>query len=141
MRFRNTLALTTLAATASTPILAEPREQQPGEGVLCLGTFIYFAEKTGSMCRPGEDSEFQSRVIAYSDRFDAYIIRNTGGDPEVLSQFKHGQNLDSEDRTFICEGDAAEMYDHFKAGNAAELDKAVDELLAKDGPPAWGDCV
>lgn len=113
----------------------------PGRGVLCLGTFIYFAEKTGHQCRAGQDPEFQARTASYSERFDDYIIRNTGGDPASLEEFKKDQNLNSEDHAYICKGDIAESYDNFKSANADELNQAVDELLAQDGPPSFGDCV
>lgn len=56
-------------------------------------------------------------------------------------RFKDGQNLNSKDHVYICKGDAAESYDHFKAMSADELDNAVDELLSRDGRPSWGDCV
>jgi hypothetical protein len=122
-------------------ISAERPPEPPGSGVLCLGTFIYFVEKTGSQCRAGQDPEFQARIASYARRFDDYIIRNMGGDPAVLVKFKESQNLNSNDPEYICEGDVAESYDHFKAGNAQELDKAVEELLTRDGPPEFGDCV
>ena len=116
-------------------------QQEPGEGVLCLGTFIYFVEKTGAQCRAGQDAEFQARVAGYARRFDDYIVRNTGGDPKALASFKDGQNLNSKDQNYICGGDVASSFDHFKAANPDELAKAVDELLARDGPPSFGDCV
>jgi hypothetical protein len=116
-------------------------QQEPGEGVLCLGTFIYFAEKTGAQCRAGQDAEFQARIAAYARRFDDYIIRNTGGDPTALARFKDGQNLNSKDDDYICGGDVADGYDHFKATKPEDLAKAVDEVLARDGSPSFGDCV
>lgn len=122
-------------------VSATPPEPPAGNGVLCLGGFIYFAEKSGAMCRAGQDPEYQQHLARLSDRFDDYIIRNTGGDPTVLAKFKTSQNLDSNDRAYICEGDVAGIYDSFKTASAAELDKAVDQLLARDGPPSFGDCV
>ena len=116
-------------------------QQEPGQGVLCLGTFIYFIEKTGAQCRTGQDAEFQARIAAYARRFDDYIVRNTGADPKALARFKDRQNLNSEDQNYICGGDVASSYDHFKAEKPEDLAKAVDELLARDGPPSFGDCV
>ena len=78
--------------------------QPPGQGVLCLGTFIYFVEKTGARCRAGQDAEFQARIAAYARRFDEYITRNMGGDPKALARFKDGQGLNSEDQNFISSG-------------------------------------
>ena len=130
-----------LIASGAALISASPPEEAPGRGVLCLGTFIYFVEKTGSQCHAGEDADFQARIASYARRFDEYIIRNTGGDPSVLAKFKNRQNLTSQDSTYICEGDVAQSYDHFKASPAEELDAAVEKLLEKDGPPSFGDCV
>lgn len=122
-------------------ISAEIPQDPPGRGVLCLGTFIYFAAKTGEQCRAGEDPEFQARIASYARRFDDYIIRNTGGDPELLAKFKEGQNLNSDDHSYICEGDAARMYDGFKTMETEQLHAIVDKLLERDGPPSFGDCV
>jgi hypothetical protein len=116
-------------------------QQEPGEGVLCLGAFIYFAEKTGAQCRAGQDPTFQARIAAYARRFDDYIIRNTGGDPSTLARFKAGQNLNSTDDSYICGGDVARGYDHMKAQKPEDLAKAVDEVLAREGSPSFGDCV
>jgi hypothetical protein len=122
-------------------VSAAPIQDPPGRGVLCLGTFIYFVEENGMQCRAGEDAEFQARIATYARRFDDYIIRNTGGDPAVLARFKDGQNLNSKDRDYICGGDVAKSYDSFKAQKPEEIDKAVDELLARDGQPSFGDCL
>jgi hypothetical protein len=141
MSWRRTRGRALIALGSLANISAASPPAPPGEGVLCLGTFVYFVEKTGTECRAGKDPEFQARIAGYARKFDAYIIRNTGGDPAVLESFKHGQNLDSTDKDYICGGDVAASYDHFKAANAKELDEAVDDLLARDGPPSFGDCV
>ena len=130
--------LTVLSAAI---ISAAPPPEVPGDGVLCLGTFVYFVEKTGKQCRAGQDPEFQARIASYARRFDDYIIRNTGGDPAFLAKFKKSQNLDSEDKSYICEGDVAKSYDNFKAQDAYKLNEAVDKLLEHDGLPSFGDCV
>ena len=130
-----------LLACGAFPLVSAAPQQKPGEGVLCLGTFIYFVERTGAQCRAGQDAEFQAQIAAYARRFDDYIIRNTGGDRTALASFKAEQNLDSNDQKYICSGDVATSYDSFKAGKREELAKGVDELLARDGPPTFGDCV
>jgi len=130
-----------LTALSAALISAAPPPGVAGSGVLCVGTLIYFVEKTGKLCRTGEDPEFQARIASYARRFDDYIIRNTGGDPAVLAKFKESQNLTSENQDYICKGDVAESYDSFKAQGVDKLDGAVDELLARDGPPSFGDCV
>ena len=146
MNFRNSLrtAWARPAFTALSGLVlasAVHAEEPPGAGVLCLGTFIYFVEKTGSQCRPGQDPEFQARIATLARRFDDYIVRNMGGDPALLARFKEGQNLNSNDRAYICDGDVAQSYDHFESEAPGELERAVDRLLARDGPPSFGDCV
>jgi len=134
--------LKTMALTSGAFALASAAPSQaPGQGVLCLGTFIYFVEKTGAECRAGQDAEFQARIAALARRFDAYIIRNGGGDPTALARFKAGQNLNSSDREYICGGDVAASYDHSKAAKPAALAQAVEDLLARAGPPTFGGCV
>ncbi|MEC8035610.1 MAG: hypothetical protein VX205_11525 [Pseudomonadota bacterium] len=130
-----------LSAVGVALVSAAPPPQVAGSGVLCLGTFVYFVEKAGKLCHVGEDPEFQARIASYARRFDDYITRNTGGDPAVLAKFKEGQNLNSEDKNYICKGDVAKSYDNFKSQDVNKLDDAVDLLLARDGPPSFGDCV
>ena len=130
-----------LACTSLALMSAAPMQDPPGQGVLCLATFVYFVEKNGKQCRSGKDAEFQARIAGYARRFDEYIIRNSGGDAAGLARFKDGQGLNSSDRNYICAGDVAESYDRFKAEKPQELDKAVDKLLARDGRPSFGDCV
>lgn len=141
----------TISSSLSKPLLlvgiglalisAAPIQDPPGQGVLCLATFVYFAEKTGTQCHAGEDAAFQARISSYARRFDDYIIRNSGGDVAGLARFKNGQNLNSTDRRYICGGDVAEGYAHFKVQKPEDLDKAVDEILSRDGSPSFGDCV
>ena len=128
---------------ASSLVLVSAKQDttSPGEGVLCLGTFIYFVEKTGAVCRPGQDPDFQSRIAGFARRFDEYIIRNSGGDAKVLAEFKQSQGLDSMDEAYICEGDVTFSYDHFKTSDQTKLAETIDDLLAIDGPPTFGDCV
>jgi hypothetical protein len=130
-----------LIACSAAIISAAAPPEAPGTGVLCLGTFIYFAEKTGAQCRAGEDPEFQARIEGYVLRFDGYIIRNTGGDSAILTKFKENQHVTSKDRGYICDGGVAQSYDQLKVMSADKLDAAVDTLLARDGPPSFGDCV
>ena len=122
-------------------VASQSPHDDPGIGVLCLGTMVYFIDKTGQQCRAGEDPEFQARISAYVERFDDYIIRNIEGGQVTLERFKDDQNLNLTDPEYICEGDVADLYDHFKALNAEELDIAVEAAIAIDGPPRWGDCI
>lgn len=119
---------------------AAPDAQLPGAGVLCSATFIYLAERTGAVCHTGQDTAFQARLSRHAQRFDDYIIRNTGGDPAPLSRFKRQQGVDR-DRAEICSGDLAENYEHLKRQPATDLDQMIDKLLATDGRPGFGDCV
>lgn len=113
----------------------------PGEGVLCTGTFIYFVEKSGAQCHAGEDAEFQARIAGYARQFDDYIIRNTGGNPDFLTKFKASQNLNDSAKSYVCEGDAVEIYEHIKQVDAEEMDQQIETMLERDGRPTFGDCV
>jgi hypothetical protein len=130
-----------IPATLAAQPLAGADTQPPGEGVLCLGTFIYFVEEAGRRCHAGEHPEFQARVSGYVSRFDDYIIRNAEGGAETLARLKEGQGVGVRETDQICTGDIAEAYESLRTSDAQELDQAVDDLLTRDGPPRWGDCV
>ena len=131
-----------MALSCAALISATPAPDVPGEGILCLSILIYFAEQTAVRCRAGEDPEYQERLADYARRIDGYIIRNTDGDPSTLARFKREQGLNGEPQPSYCnDDDAAANYDNFKAANANELDRAIDEGLARDGTPTFGDCL
>lgn len=113
----------------------------PGEGVLCISTFIYFVEKSGAQCHAGEDADFQAMITGYARQFDDYIIRNTGGNPDFLTKFKTSQNLNDSAQSYVCEGDAVEIYEHIKQVDAEEMHRQIATMLERDGRPTFGDCV
>lgn len=118
------------------------REAPPGEGVLCLGAMIYFADIQARSCHAGEDREFQKRLSSYVERFDSYLIRNTPGGEADLKRFKELQGLTPEARPDICEGSPHnDIYKAIREGDQAKIDVMVDKMLMRDGAPSFGDCV
>ena len=114
----------------------------PGRGVLCLGTILYWAKEIGERCYPGDDPAYQARLQTYAERFDSYIVRNVDGGAEALAQFKASQGLGQGTEKQVCE--AAEDYDfysHMRHVNDDEMKAGIDALLARDGPPSFGDCL
>ena len=113
----------------------------PGTGVLCMGGLLYFAEDVAATCHAGQHPDFQARLSAYTDRFDAYIARNMDGGEDALQSFKAGQGVGSGDAKYLCSGSPASFYEDVRTAKAEEIDAAIDELLAVDGPPIFGDCL
>lgn len=118
------------------------REAPPGEGVLCSGALFYYTDIEARSCHAGEDPALQERLSRYVARFDAYLVRNLSGGEADLKRFKEDQGLTPEARADICKvGEEERLYDRFRKVAPQEMDKAVDDLLSRDGPPTFGDCL
>lgn len=115
--------------------------EPPGSGVLCFGTFLYFAEEQGRICHAGEDPEYQQRLQGYVERIDAFIIRNTDGTGAWLTAFKDDENIQKGSPALCSVEQDSDFYKAFRDFDAAELDVSVDEMLRRDGKPSFGDCV
>ena len=133
---RLTLPLAALALVGASPI---DRETKPGEGVLCLGGFIYFAQLEGKVCHSGKDDTYQKRLDGYVERLDAYLIRNFPDGKAGLEYFKVDEGMTLETRPDICS--SYKVWDHLRKTPAAKFDAQVDKLLERDGRPTFGDCV
>lgn len=136
---RPILAVAALALLGAAPI---ERERKPGEGVLCMGGFIYFAQLQGRLCHAGKDPAYQKRLDGYVERLDAYLIRNFENGETTLKYFKDDQGLTIHSRPEICNfGDNDNFYAHMREIPPEKLDASINELLASDGKPSFGDCV
>jgi hypothetical protein len=141
---RKTAALLALA-TVPLFVSASPlqdRESAPGVGVLCLSMFIYWAEEQGHRCYPGADPEYQSYLAEQADRFDTYLTRNMEGGAETLALFKESQGLGIRDHAGVCRADEdRDFYSSLQTDFRERIGTTIDEVLARDGTPSWGDCI
>lgn len=118
------------------------RERPPGVGVLCLGAMLYYTDIEARSCHAGKDPAFQERLTRYVSRFDAYLARNLPAGEADLKRFKQDQGLTPEARPEICNVEEMDsFYDGFRDTDQAKLDALVDQLLMRDGPPTFGDCL
>lgn len=130
------LALASLGSSS-----AAQTQKPAGTGVLCMGTFIYFAEEQGRLCHAGQDPEYQLRLKGYVERIDNYIVRNTDGTGEWLTTFKDDENIQKGHPDLCNLGADSNFYGIFRDVDPADLDKDVDAMLVRDGKPTFGDCV
>jgi len=118
------------------------RERPAGMGVLCLGALLYISDIEARSCHAGMDPAWQERLSRYTERFDAYLIRNLPEGELGLRRFKEKQGLTPAVRPEICKADEENsFYDNFRKMDPAELDTAVDKALMRDGKPTFGDCL
>jgi hypothetical protein len=114
----------------------------PGEGVLCSAVLLHFARNQGEACFPEDDLAFQSQLQSWTDRFDDYLVRNLPGGDAQLEQFKADQGVASPPDKRICElGEDYRFYEYYRDANREKVMQSIDELLARDGPPTFGDCL
>ena len=119
----------------------QERVTPPGEGVLCMGGFIYMADLLARECYAGQDPEFQARLAGYAARYDDYIIRNNPDGEAGLAFFKDDEGLTSATRPEVCSSEYTYFYDNFRETDPVEMERFIDEQLGRDGPPSYGDCI
>ncbi len=118
------------------------REPKPGEGVLCMGTFIYFAERQGASCYAGQDAEYQNQLKDWVKRLDEYLVRNFPECEKSLKLYKQDENIPQSTDPRLCElGLEYGFYENFRDGDRESMAEAIDKLLSRDGPPTIGDRV
>ena len=119
-----------------------PREMAPGEGVLCNAVFIYAARQEGAHCFADDDPEFQAKLREWTRRYDEYLIRNMPNGADDLELFKQDEGVSAQPNPGICEfAGERSIYETYRDANREQLSKFIDEALARDGPPTFGDCV
>ena len=117
----------------------------PGVGVLCMWALTTAAAEVGRRCHSGQNPEFQAELDRAVTLFDEYVRRNSSMAPEEFTAFKQRQGLAGAPESRLCTGDPLGGYETM-AQNVAErgideFRQLVDHLLARPGPPTWGDCV
>ena len=134
------LALSAFALLSAAP--PAKRVTPPGEGVLCNAVLLYFARNQGEACFPEDDPAFQAQLSSWTDRFDEYLVRNLPGGAVQLEEFKKDQGVGSPPDKRICElGDDYRFYENYRDAPRETVMQSIDELLALDGPPTFGDCL
>lgn len=108
-----------------------------GEGVLC-GLAIYSAvAEVGRQCFAERNLDFQSHVRHNIARIEAFVRANSAMTQADLEQFEHRQAP----RDNACAADLTKFYQAFAKAGSAAIDQDVDRLIARPGPPTWGQCL
>lgn len=146
--FRTTLAAAALAALAalagpSPAGPAEPadREPPPGMGVLCAAALFTATAEIGRRCDVSADPGLQAELEASEARLDAYILANSSWDRARLDRFKREQASLGQPAAKLCNADALGIHGAFARTGPGELKRWSERLVARLGPPRWGDCL
>ncbi|HEV7660936.1 MAG TPA: hypothetical protein VGO55_13940 [Allosphingosinicella sp.] len=82
----------------------------------------------------------QADLARTEARIEDYVLRNAPTNRAALDRFRRDQ-LGSGAEASFCEGDAAGMYRVVAGQGVARMRADTDRLLARQGPPTWGDCL
>jgi hypothetical protein len=117
------------------------RVRPPGEGVICaMGLYNIIAE-VGRRCMPGQDPAFQAELNRAITQIDDYVLRNSTLTPADLNRFKREQALLGAPEARLCRNDLIAQYRHAASMGGDRLREETRLLLARPGPPTWGDCL
>lgn len=87
------------------------------------------------------DQAFQTELERSVARLDAYFLQNSRASADDLARFKTNHALDARLEASLCISEDAMHLRRALAGQGAEVMRAsVDQLVARPGTPAWGDC-
>jgi hypothetical protein len=136
------VSLTASAGTANRLQHAQSElPRAPPTGVLCAWALTSIAHEVGRRCRPGQDPAFQAELDRTIQRFEDYALRNSDATPAQVAEFRRGQGMAEAPNGELCVGDPLMLYNHMAAAGVDSLRSAADELVARDAPPQWGDCL
>ncbi len=111
-------------------------------GVLCWAAILESISDTGKRCVGKEDLQFRSALDQSIARLDAHLTTTGGWSPAQLSRFKAQMGSRSAPNAEVCgNADALEMYQGLQKAGVAPLERQTGAVLAKPGPPKWGDCL
>jgi hypothetical protein len=119
----------------------QPREAPAGEGVLCLFALTQAAAEVGRQCHAGDNPAVQAELDDAVVRFEAYLLSNSNATPADVARFEREQGFAGAGQDRLCHGDPLRLYENFAAQGPQALRRQVDTLLARQGPPTWGDCL
>jgi hypothetical protein len=123
------------------PAKMDVEREQPGTGVLCMWALVNAAAEVGRRCRGGQNPTFQAELDHSVSRFDEFVQHNSDATPEQLAQFKNEQGMSGATEATLCRGDPVILYERMAAAGSETLRSEVDRVLARPGPPTWGDCL
>ena len=139
-----TMSTTTGAALAygiHRPTEPPPATIAASTGVICMMAIFNAVAEVGRQCFSGQDPEFQAELRRTVDQIDQYVLRNSPATPADLERFKREQANIGEPQAAVCQPEMIGMYRDMANLGAARLRSEADALLARPGPPEWGDCL
>lgn len=128
-----------LAAFGAAPRQSAEPSRRPGEGVLCALAIYSALTEASRRCAPDTAPEAQAELRRQVERLDAYALAN-GMTAETLAAFK-AQHVPSASDPAICEMYRRDRFDEALEIEPEALRTYVDDLTARPGTPAWGDCL
>ena len=143
--FRTASLAAVLAALAGPspagPPPAEPAELSPGMGVLCAAALFTATAEIGRRCGVSPDPTLQAELEASEARLDGYILANSNWGRAELDRFKREQAGLDQPAAELCTHDAVGIHGAFARTGPKELKRWSERLVARPGPPRWGDCL
>jgi hypothetical protein len=121
----------------------EPRESEPGEGVVCAWAIYSAMAEVGGRCLPEEDLEFQEELQRSVARIDEYVLLNASPPVTVeqVAEFKREQGNTDSTTEHLCGAEMIGYFRSFAEQGADSVRTATDQMLARPGNPTWGTCL
>ena len=99
------------------------------------------AAEVGRRCFAGQDGTLQVALADGATQIDEFVLRNSEWTPAELERFKQEEALGDWPEEELCRGDPLTLYEYFRATGAEPLRAQIAQVLARPGPPTWGDCL
>ena len=119
---------------------AEVAAAPAGEGVLCGWAFLILTREVGKQCFAGQDAEFQAQLNDSVQRIDDYVAKNGNATPAEIADFKREQGHEGGPASFLCRGDALQLYAAYRSRGASAVKYLTDAMVSRPGKPTWGTC-
>ena len=137
------VALASCLFTFSSASVVAPAERfvPPQTGEICALAMLEAASEVGRRCRPDGAGSRLAELEKAIERLEAHMVARSGATRTQLDAFRAQMSERNRSDAELCQADPLSLYETFASAAPDRLREAVDELIARPGPPEWGSCL
>jgi hypothetical protein len=98
------------------------------------------AAEIGKRCPGKSDPAFEAALNESIALLDQYVSVNSHVGSAYIAKFKNEQGGVGAGNEVLCRGDTLGVYDVLHTQGGSGVIEATRKIVARAGPPTWGDC-
>lgn len=130
----------------SSSAMAEEAYGPPPASITCMAVLVGVSVEAGRLCLPAYNPDGQARLQTNLKKLEARLLASPGWDEKRVDDYLREEGARGLTDARIC-GDLNEDHDTigmikaFIDADPVDFSTSIDELVARPGDPAKGDCI